>query len=106
MPPCRIAPKLTKAGPHGADYDADCVRRRTYRHTCVSRSMRRFYGISPREYILTLKLKNAAQELIGTDHSVTAIAYACGFNNLAYFHTAFSARYHTTPGKYRKTYGK
>lgn len=72
----------------------------------VSRSMRRFYGISPREYILTLKLKNAAQELIGTDHSVTAIAYACGFNNLAYFHTAFSARYHTTPGKYRKTYGK
>jgi len=72
----------------------------------VSRSMRRFYGISPREYILTLKLKSAALELLGTDRPVAQIAYGCGFNNLAYFHTVFSARYHTTPGKYRKTCGK
>ena len=75
---------------------------RSREHVC--RSMRKYYGTSPREYVLNLKLQNAAQKLLDTDLPVAEIAFSCGFNNLAYFHTVFSRRFHCSPGRYRRNF--
>lgn len=70
----------------------------------VSRCMRQYYGISPSEYVLELKLTNAISQLLYSNLSVEQIAYENGFKNLAYFYSVFQKRFHVTPAKYRKNY--
>ena len=70
----------------------------------VSRCMRQYYGISPSEYILELRLNNALSQLLYTNLSVEQIAYENGFRNLAYFYVTFRKRYQVTPAQYRKNY--
>lgn len=72
----------------------------------VSRTMQHFYSISPREYILKLRLQNAASLLIYGDSPVKTVAFSCGFENLAYFHSTFKKQFHATPLQYRKDFQK
>ena len=74
---------------------------RSPEHLC--RSMRRFYGISPQDYITGLRLEEAVRLLLETDLDVSEVAWEVGFNNLSYFRRRFRARYGTSPVKYKKT---
>ena len=47
-----------------------------------------------------LPLERAAYLLTSTDHNLSAICEACGFNNTSYFGKLFKQRYGTSPGAF------
>ncbi len=58
---------------------------------------------SPRQYILTFRLKRARELLTHTEYSVEDIALSCGYQDPAVFSKAFRRCYGQTPGQYRKS---
>lgn len=59
-------------------------------------------GMTPQEYLLSLRLERAKQFLLQPEKSISEIAYACGFSSQSYFTEQFRKETHMTPGKYRK----
>jgi AraC-like DNA-binding protein len=59
-------------------------------------------GLSPMRYIIRRRIGEAQSLLIHTDRSVTAIAYAVGYNNANHFHVAFQKIVGLSPANYRK----
>lgn len=47
---------------------------------------------------------HAARILIDTTHSITEIAYKCGFNNISNFNRIFKKKKECTPREFRETY--
>lgn len=67
----------------------------------LSRMFRQCYGMTPREYLLELRLRRVTELLAHSNLSVLDAACRAGFNNLAYFRKCFRARYGITPKHYR-----
>lgn len=61
-------------------------------------------GLPPNEYILTLRLNRAKNELVYTNKSIREIAENCGFSTPNYFSRCFSADTGCSPGNYRRLY--
>lgn len=59
-------------------------------------------GTTPVKYLLTYRVEQAARKLLGTDMSITQIAFDCGFNDLSYFIKTFKDIKKITPNVYRK----
>ncbi len=68
----------------------------------LSRSLKKFYGISPTDFINDLRLEYCANLLIASNLNVTDIAFECGFENISWFYKAFLRKFGVTPFKYRK----
>lgn len=66
------------------------------------RLFRKTMGVTPAKYINALRLEEAQKLLLGTDLSVTEIAYTVGFSGVPYFSGAFSATFGITPRRYRQ----
>lgn len=60
------------------------------------------FGTSPGQYLLMLRLKNAANLIKETDHSITEIAYQCGFNSEFYFSRLFKSKMKYNPSDLRQ----
>ncbi len=60
------------------------------------------YGITPKTYADSLRLKEAQRLLLATDAKVIDIAYQAGFGSLTAFYSFFRKETGTTPGEYRK----
>lgn len=58
-------------------------------------------GTTPINYLLTYRIERAARKLLGSDLSVTQIAYDCGFNDLSYFIKTFKTFKKVSPKDYR-----
>ena len=58
-------------------------------------------GTTPINYLMAYRIERAARKLLGSDLSVTQIAYDCGFNDLSYFIKTFKAFKHVSPKDYR-----
>jgi AraC-like DNA-binding protein len=58
------------------------------------------------DYINEIRLRNARQLLVSTDHSVSEIAAESGFDNLSYFNRRFVRAYGVSPGAFRKKTGR
>lgn len=58
------------------------------------------------DYIIDIRLGNAARMLVDTTRSINEISYACGFNNLSNFNRIFKARRGTTPRDFRTLFNK
>ncbi|MBR4827159.1 MAG: helix-turn-helix domain-containing protein [Bacteroidales bacterium] len=71
-----------------------------------SRFFRTHAGRTITDYIVDVRLGNAARALVDTNESVSVICYRCGFNNLSNFNRVFKARKGTTPSEFRKAYMK
>lgn len=71
-------------------------------HPHVSRSMRRFMGQTPSDYINRLRMDHAARQLTGTSDTLAEIAADCGLPNLSHFHKLFLAIHGETPLRYRR----
>ncbi|MDD3079741.1 MAG: two-component regulator propeller domain-containing protein [Paludibacter sp.] len=65
------------------------------------RKMKEILGLTPTEYIRSIRLKQAEKLLKTTNKTVQEIMYLCGFNNKAYFYREFLKKYHATPKEYR-----
>jgi len=59
-------------------------------------------GKTPVEYLTLYRVEKASGKLLRSDMSVTAVAYACGFNDLSYFIKTFKQIKGITPAKYRR----
>ncbi len=59
-------------------------------------------GKTPVNYLLAYRIERAARKLLGSDLSVTQIAFDCGFNDLSYFIKTFKTFKHSSPKEYRK----
>ena len=64
-----------------------------------------YLGVSFNEFISTVRVEKASNLLLGTDMSVTEIAFCCGFGSLRNFNRVFVKKLNCTPGELRKTGG-
>lgn len=58
-------------------------------------------GMSPKQYIITKRLKKAHVLLTTTDKSITDIAYECGFYDVSQFSKIFKSVYTMSPTVFR-----
>ncbi len=58
-------------------------------------------GTSFLERLTTLRLDHAAALLRQGNHSVTGVAFSCGYRDLSHFYRAFRRRYGRPPGEWR-----
>lgn len=63
-------------------------------------------GMTPTEFLISLRLKNARDLLISTQKSVVEIALESGFGNSSYFGKVFRQEFHMPPGEYRRQNAK
>jgi len=61
-----------------------------------------YFGISPGQYILQIKIANAKELLTNSEQQVQEIAWKTGFENSDYFVAAFKRVTGISPGTYRK----
>lgn len=66
------------------------------------RSFKQATGQSPIQYLISLRLKKAALELVSSDESIVTIATGCGFADMSYFTRAFKREKGLTPSAYRQ----
>ncbi len=59
-------------------------------------------GKTPFAYVGSYRIERACRKLLGSDLSVTDIAYSCGFNDLSYFIKSFKAEKGVTPTAFRR----
>ncbi len=67
----------------------------------ASRSLNKYYNITPSDYVNDLRLCYAANLLNNSNLSATDVCYECGFNNLSWFYVEFEKKFGTSPGKYK-----
>jgi len=70
-----------------------------------SRAFRQYMGITPYEYLTSVRLSHAKNLLISTQLSVDEIGYQTGFGGAKNFIRQFRQSMGMTPGEYRKTPG-
>lgn len=73
-----------------------------------SSSVSRFFKKRTRhnfwDYLNGFRIDRAAQMMIETEHTISEISYACGFNNISNFNRVFRERIGTTPSDYRNKF--
>jgi len=65
------------------------------------RTFRRAVGISPHQFLLTLRMRRAALRLATSSDSVTSISMEAGFKDLSTFNSRFRDQFGLSPRKYR-----
>jgi AraC-like DNA-binding protein len=63
---------------------------------------RKVTGKSWKKYLLALRLDHAKKLLLGTEKTVTATAFECGFEDLSYFDRAFKKEFACSPQAIRQ----
>jgi len=64
------------------------------------RKMKSLTGVTPREFLRTVRLKYAAKLLNAKQLRISEVAYRCGYRDLSYFSKAFKEFYGVPPSKY------
>lgn len=67
----------------------------------LTRCMKKYYNLTPTEYINSIKLGQAVMLLETTDKTILDIILECGFNNVSHFNHLFKSEYGITPSHYR-----
>ncbi|MDO5522304.1 MAG: AraC family transcriptional regulator [bacterium] len=70
--------------------------------TYFSKKFKAMTGFGFKEYLNTIRLKEAARKLKDTSEPITEIALECGFNDSNYFGDIFKKVYGISPRGYRK----
>lgn len=70
-----------------------------------SRRFRQATGMTPMDYVLTLRLEEAKQILETSDDPIEAVAEAVGYQDAAFFGRKFQSRVGLTPAQYRRKFG-
>lgn len=74
--------------------------------SAFSRFFKQHTGRGFVEYLIDIRLGNAARLLVDTSTGISEICYACGFNNLSNFNRTFKARRGYTPRDFRALFKK
>ena len=70
--------------------------------TYLSRKFKKVTGVTFKEYLNFIRIRQASQALLTTDDSITKIALNCGFNSSNYFKDIFRTVNGISPRAYRK----
>lgn len=70
-----------------------------------SKKFKAITGFGFKEYLTSIRIREASNLLLNTDKSITDIAISCGFNDSNYFGDAFRRIKGLSPNKYRKNKG-
>lgn len=68
----------------------------------ISRSFKKYYGVTVSEFMTEHKLNYCANLLLNTNLSVIDICYESGFQNLSWFYRKFKDNFGVTPVDFRK----
>lgn len=68
----------------------------------LTRSLKKYYGITPTEYINDLRINYASNLLLNTNTPILEICYSCGFQSVSNFYKVFRSKYHISPNDFRK----
>lgn len=68
----------------------------------LSRSMRLHNGVTPTQFVASLRLEHAATLLAAGSATVTEIAYRCGFSSQSYFTRCFRDAHGLSPRTFRQ----
>ena len=68
----------------------------------ISRIFKKTYDINYSDYILKIRMENAALLLKSTSCKLYEIAHRTGFEETSYFSNVFKKYYGITPNEYRK----
>jgi len=74
--------------------------------SAFSRFFRQETGRTVMDYIIDIRLGNAARLLLETSDNVSQICYSCGFNNLSNFNRIFKSKRGYTPREFRTLFKK
>ena len=75
-----------------------------YSKTILIEKFKKYYHITPIQYLTEVRLKRAKQELVDQNHSISEIAERCGFHCPYYFSNVFKKHFGESPSQYRKRY--
>ncbi|MCP3802244.1 AraC family transcriptional regulator [Allokutzneria sp. A3M-2-11 16] len=70
-------------------------------HGHLDRSMRRFLGLTPSQWVERRRMRLARQLLVGTESSISVIALKCGYGTVTYFSRRFAMVHGVPPRDYR-----
>lgn len=73
--------------------------------THLNRKLQAIVGMTPLQFIRSVRLKRAAQLLRDSQYNVSEIAYMAGFNTLKYFNKHFREEFNMSPTQYREEHG-
>lgn len=63
---------------------------------------KKYYHISPKDYLLQTRMKRAKQLLENTEEPIKVISYSVGYQDPLYFSKAFKEFYNISPSQFRK----
>lgn len=66
----------------------------------LQREIKASTGLTPVEFIRSVRLNEARKMLSGGNYNVSEAAYACGFNNLSYFTRSFKSEFGVLPSQW------
>ena len=66
------------------------------------RNFKQMVNCSPMQYLLTIRMNNAASLLESTDYSMAEISAIVGYDNPLYFSRLFKKQNRVSPSEYRK----
>lgn len=69
-------------------------------HFCVI--FKKAFKLSPKEYVLQLKIKKAQELMLNTSYSISEISNQLGFYSYSYFTRIFKLKTNFVPSEYRK----
>ncbi len=80
------------------DVDLDTlVAQTTVSRRQVERLFQKHLGVSPKQYLIDLRLQRGRALLAGTDMTVTDVAVACGFESTSHFARRFREKFGVSP---------
>lgn len=82
----------------------DAATRLHVRLTHFRRLFRQYFGSSPQQFLIRLRLEQAARMLISSRETLAAVAEAVGIGDEYYFSHLFKQRYGVSPGAYRREF--
>lgn len=69
----------------------------------VSKYFKKHFNVNFKEYLTSVRLAYAYEDLIYTEHSITRVAYDNGFSNLSQFNKDFRLLYKQSPSEVRSS---
>ncbi len=85
---------------------ADFARQYGVHHNTLTKKFKEETGLTPKNYLLSTRIKTSEHLLTSTDFSVSQIASMCGFTSHAYFTMVFKKKHSLTPQEFRQQYFK
>lgn len=68
----------------------------------IARSIKKYLGQSPTEFVNSLRINYAANLLLNSNISIIDLCYESGFSNISWFYTLFHTQFHMSPGDFKK----